>query len=153
MNRFTFYIIILLPLALPFSANAAIEMPICTEAGFQGRPDISGDRIVWEDGRDASYAIYMYDFADGTTVEIPTGGFLVGFPSISGVHVIWKEVVDENFSSFNIYCHNVISGETQEIETGISFANFRPISISGNKIIRNYNQKKGCVVTGSVTLG
>lgn len=136
MKRFVFAAIILLPLVFPYSVKATVEVPVCTEIGSQVHPDISGDRVVWEDGRDGSYTnIYMYDFADGSTIEIPTGEFSAMYPSISGIHIVWKEAIDISFSSLNIYCYNIISETTQVIESDISVHNMRPISISANKII------------------
>jgi beta propeller repeat protein len=47
---------------LPYTASAAVpsidELPICTAAGDQYAPAISGDLVVWEDGRNSTTDIF-----------------------------------------------------------------------------------------------
>jgi beta propeller repeat protein len=52
--------------------NRGGEVPICTAPNDQDRPAIYGDKIVWEDHRNESFDIYMYDLSTGKEREICT---------------------------------------------------------------------------------
>ena len=54
-----------------------------------GWPAISGDRVVWSEGR-----VFLYDIGTGTTQQLTNDGYWAMDLAISGDYVVWLDGVD-----------------------------------------------------------
>ncbi|MDD1663997.1 MAG: PKD domain-containing protein [Methanomicrobiales archaeon] len=92
----------------------------------QQNPDISGERIVWEDWSDG--LIRLYDLAGGTDVKVAPSDMWQTSPAISGSLVAWEEV--SSVGTMNITYRDLLTGTTGVLTTdGISPA------VSGQRIV------------------
>ena len=65
--------------------------PICTSAGLNWGPAISGNTVVWVDARDGDNHIYGYDLTAKREFPICTVAGNQGYPAISGDTVVWVD--------------------------------------------------------------
>jgi beta propeller repeat protein len=88
-----------------YFANAELAaFPICTTAGAQAEPDVSGSIVVWTDWRHSHADIYGYDLATKTEFAICTQASNQYAPVISGSTVVW---VDERNGQTDIFAYNL----------------------------------------------
>jgi len=120
------------------SGNADIYMydiltdtitPITANPEYQGNPDISGSRIVWED-HTINSSIHMYDLTTGIETQITPDAYFQTEPAISEDIIVWQ---DNSGGNLNIYAYNIVTG----IETQITSGPAHEINpdISGNTIV------------------
>ncbi|MHC4460887.1 MAG: dockerin type I domain-containing protein [Planctomycetota bacterium] len=82
------------------------EFPICTEPGYQGKPDIWGDWVVWHDNRDGdSYNIYGKNISSGEEIQISDSNTAF-CPSIHNRLVVWQ---DKRNGDYDIYCYDLVT--------------------------------------------
>jgi beta propeller repeat protein len=102
------------------------ETRITTNTSSQLNPDIYGERIVWQDGRNGSgdywdptgnWDIYMYDTFTSTETRITTNESLQINPAIYGDKIVWQD--DRNGNS-DIYMYNLSSSAETQITTNES---------------------------------
>jgi beta propeller repeat protein len=102
------------------------ETQITTNNSNQLNPDIYGERIVWQDGRNGSgeywnptgnWDIYMYDTFASTETRITTNESLQINPAIYGDKIVWQD--DRNGNS-DIYMYNLSSSTETQITTNES---------------------------------
>jgi beta propeller repeat protein len=102
------------------------ETQITTNTSSQLNPDIFGERIVWQDGRNGSgdywdptgnWDIYMYDTFTSTETRITTNESLQINPAIYGDQIVWQD--DRNGNS-DIYMYNLSSSTETQITTNES---------------------------------
>ena len=77
-------------IAVVYVPMAAADFPnfgICTEAGAQRCPDVSGNIVVWEDERSGDQDIYWKDLTDG--VETPLARWRRGGGTARQSTAIW----------------------------------------------------------------
>jgi len=67
------------------------EVQITEDASYQERPFISGNKIVWEDNRNANKDIYMYDLLTNKEVQITTDSSNQHSPSVYESKIIWED--------------------------------------------------------------
>jgi len=67
------------------------EFPICTNPSGQGAPAISGDIVVWADGRNGNSDVYGYNLTTGEEFAICTDPGDQVYPAISGNTVVWQD--------------------------------------------------------------
>jgi beta propeller repeat protein len=67
------------------------EFPICTDPAAQNNPAISGDIVVWQDGRNGTWDIYGYNIETQTEFPICTDPGEQVYPAISGNIVVWQD--------------------------------------------------------------
>jgi len=75
-------------------------------------PHVSGDYIVWQDGRDATgvdynWDIYMYDLSTSTEIPFRTGSYIEGGAVISGNYIVWQD--ERNDVVPDLYMYNVLT--------------------------------------------
>ncbi len=81
------------------------RFPVCEATGDQTVPDIDGDWIIWQDGRDDDGDIYGYTLAESLEIEICTdSGTAQRTPVVSGNKVVWR---DERNSQRDIYAFDL----------------------------------------------
>jgi len=111
------YIVVLAGLlALPALAveSAPGEMVVfCTAGGSQEHPDIDGDMVVWEDGRNGNRGIYSSS-EPGPGARITDETASEERPSISGDYIVWQENRDGNW---DIYLYRRSTGEETQLTT------------------------------------
>ncbi len=74
-----------------YNLNTGEERPICTEEHTQSSPDISGDWVVWIDGRRGGADIYACNLATDEERAVCTEEHLQFDPAISGDWVVWED--------------------------------------------------------------
>jgi beta propeller repeat protein len=78
----------------------APNVPICTAAGNQVLPRISGSIVVWEDHRAGNADIWGYDLATSTAFSICTDTHEQRRPRIDGDWVVWQ---DDRNGNWDVY--------------------------------------------------
>ena len=82
------------------------QLPICTESGHQGKPDIWGDWVVWHDNREGDgYNIYAKNLSSGEEIQISDSNTAF-CPSIHSELVVWQ---DKRNGGFDIYRYNLVT--------------------------------------------
>ena len=76
--------------ALAVQAAPGELVRFCTAGGPQEHPDVDGDTVVWEDGRDGKY-IYYSDTPGDTGRRATDGGGGQKYPSVSGDYIVWED--------------------------------------------------------------
>ena len=100
----------------------ALECPVSLNTSNpQLNPDISGDRIVWQD--DGSRDIFMFNLSDGQETRLTSDAEGESNPLISGSLVVWME-------GHSIFLYNL---STQDITTLTTNGNSP--ALSGSQII------------------
>jgi len=66
-----------------------VPFPVCTAVGDQTRPDISGNIVVWQDGRNGNWDIYSYDLSTGQESIICSHPTAQSNPAVDGDTVVW----------------------------------------------------------------
>jgi beta propeller repeat protein len=93
--------------------------------GSKVSPDVSGDKIVWED--DLYEGVYVYDLTTNTETLLNSFGYE---PAISGNKIVWG---DERNDSDDIYLYDITTGTETAICTNP--ADQEEPAISGDKIV------------------
>jgi beta propeller repeat protein len=100
-----------------------METQITTNTSNQLNPDIYGERIVWQDGRNGSgeywdptgnLDIYMYDTLASTETRITTNESLQINPAVYGDKIVWQ---DDRNGNWDIYMYNLSSSTETQITT------------------------------------
>lgn len=94
---------VVLTLPMPVRAQDFIT-PICTVQNNQRHPVMSGQYIVWEDGRSGVSKLYMYDLTDSSTKMVSNTSGQQLAPSISGNKIVWQ---DNRNGNWDIYLYNI----------------------------------------------
>ena len=97
--------------------TGALQM-ICTEAGDQIDPDISGQKIVWTDKRTGrgDGDIYLFDLETNQEMPVCTSRGLQQFPKVFDNRIVWVEYRD---GSPAIYLYNLSSGTEMRISESL----------------------------------
>lgn len=97
-----------------FDRDTNATVPISTASGDQWLPWTDGQRVVWEDWRNASTApdIYMYDFATQVETPVCTLAGRQQDPVISGNYIVWS---DRRSGQWKVYLLDLATGEEQMI--------------------------------------
>lgn len=82
-------------------------LPFCTASGAQERPDIDGNRVVWEDGRNGR-SIYHSSIPGSEGQRITDNSIEQRNPSISGDYIAWQ---DRRHGNWEIYLFSHSTGE------------------------------------------
>jgi len=91
---------------------AIFQVPNVT-AGLH--PDISGDYIVWKDGRNGNFDIFAYNITAGTELQIATNPSNQYEPLISGDLIVWTDARNWDGSGwtplYDIYGYDLGTGQ------------------------------------------
>lgn len=121
------------PSGIPFPESRWI--PICTASGYQIRPDIYENFIVWADDRDNEdyYEVYLYDLETETETLITEGkGGARAHPKIFGNYVVWNHGYYNNLIVYNIETEELIEPSVPE---GYSPARTVNFAVHGDYIV------------------
>ncbi len=99
-------------------------------------PDISRDKIVWEDTRNGNSDIYMYDLSTDTETRITTNTAKQSSPSIYGDIIVWQ---DDREGNTEIYMYD-LSTDTETRVTNNRLASAYP-DIYGDIIVWQDNRR------------
>jgi beta propeller repeat protein len=102
---------LLLPSAQAVGPAQGDLVHICTVSGAQERPDIDGNRVVWEDSRSEGRYIYHSSTSGGGGQRVTTEDLEHAdqrYPSISGDFIAWQ---DRRHGNSEIYLFSHSSGE------------------------------------------
>jgi TolB protein len=125
------FLILILVLVFPIFAQFT-PIPICTESHSQWYPDISGDRIVWQDSRNGFQDdIYMYDLSNGTETPIATESHDQKKPAIHGDYIVWEDYRNGFYS--DIFMYDISTGNETSICTAVDHQ--KNPDISGNIVV------------------
>ena len=101
-----------------------------TDTNIQHFPDISGDKIVWQDDRNGNWDIYMYDISTSTETQITSNNLDQISPAIHGDTIVWADARSE----WGIYMYDISTSTETKITTDNSSAQLFP-DIYGDKIV------------------
>ncbi|MDY0129321.1 MAG: PKD domain-containing protein [Methanosarcina vacuolata] len=73
------------------SASPMITETRITTSRHAQYPKIYNNRIVWEDGRNGNWSIYMYDLSTKKETHISTNESSQRFPAIYGNKIVWED--------------------------------------------------------------
>lgn len=94
-----------------------------------GRPDVSGDLIVWKDNRNGNWDIYMYDIGGGGESPVSTEPHYQNLPVTNGFVIVWQ---DDRNGTWDLYMKDIILGFEQPLVTGAG--NQGIPDIDGNRV-------------------
>ena len=113
-----------------YNLSSSNEFPICINPSIQTQSAISGNIVVWEDGRNGDSDIYGYDLDTGNEFSICTVKGTQLNPAIHGDIVVWADYRNGNG---DIYGYNLKTGEEFAICTDPG--NQQSPSIYGNVVV------------------
>ena len=96
-----------------YSISSGKASPICTNSSFQSWAAVSGNIVVWADGRNGQIGqdglpdnldIYGYNLSSNTEFSICTNSSMQNLPAISGDTVVWT---DGRNGNSDIYGYNL----------------------------------------------
>lgn len=88
------------------------ETQITANESYQWLPDIYENTIVWEDWRNYSMNIYMYDLITSTETPITTSGSAFD-PAIYGDRIVWQDYRNGS----DIYLYNLTTSTETQVTT------------------------------------
>jgi beta propeller repeat protein len=93
------------------------ERQITNSPKNEQNPDISGNRIVWEedDTETGNVDIIMYDLATGTSTQITNDPAVQRNPAIDKDQIVWDDERTYQESGLDIYRYNITTGTTDRI--------------------------------------
>lgn len=110
-----------------------VTAPTLTEGpslASKSNPDVSGDRVVWQDSRNGNADIYMYDTSTGILTQVTTNTADQTNPKISGNIIVWEDFRNGNW---DIFMYNIaLSSESQ---VTASASDQRLPAVDGNRIV------------------
>lgn len=124
--------VVCLQLTVPAALAAAPKsepVAITTDLREQLNPDISGDKIVWNDFRNGDSDIYMYDLTTRTEIPLIVAVGHQELPKIDQDKIVW---VDSQ-NSISVYMYDLTTKTETLIAAGAPMA--MDPQISGNKIV------------------
>jgi beta propeller repeat protein len=112
-----------------YDLSTTTESVVSPGPGGKIRVAISGDLVVWQDGRNGAGDIYAYDLGTATEFRVNLGDTSRHqlHPDVSGDRVVWADVRD-TYIWYEIYLRDV----TTNTDAGISLANkMTPRTLAG----------------------
>ncbi|MDW7731206.1 MAG: hypothetical protein SCH66_02125 [Methanolobus sp.] len=114
---------------------------------LQNIPDIYGDRVVWEDYRNATLPedgnnlttedwlrldvnIYMHNLSSGEDMQITANESIQWSPAIDGDLIVWEDARNGNW---DIYVYDLSTGEEMQV-TGYGSSQMNP-AVSGDGLV------------------
>ena len=114
-----------------YNLSAETEIPVLVgQAGLRSDAAIYGDRVVWQDGRNGNWDIYMYDLSTGKETRVTDDPGDQKEPQIYGGKIVWH---DDRNGNWDIYMYDVETGEETQI-TDNSAPQLEP-DVYGNIIV------------------
>lgn len=87
--------------------EAGVDRQITSDAAIQTSPDISGDRVVWQEHRDGQSDVFLHDLGTGETRRLTDDPADQIAPRISGDRVVWE---DHRHTGRDVYALDVTGG-------------------------------------------
>ena len=111
-----------IPAPAPAPTVADVAVPVTTDPADQIAPKISGDRVVWQDARNGSWDIYVYDFVTGIEMAVGTGPAEQIMPAIGGDTVAWHEYPAGDYARHapsEVVILSLVTGTSIRFDAGI----------------------------------
>lgn len=117
-----------------YDLSTSEETQLVTNVSADSRPDIFGERLVWEDRRNENSDVYMYDFMNSTEVQITDNESEQWLPSIYEDRIIWTDYRNgEDLLNPDVYMYNISTSEEMQV-TDEEFGQWAD-DIYGNNIV------------------
>ncbi|MFA6333568.1 MAG: hypothetical protein WCX22_11480, partial [Methanoregula sp.] len=69
--------------------------------GSRSMPAIDGDNVVWADGRNGPYQVFLYNLKSGVSKPVSPSGSFQMYPDISSNLIVWEDYRNSSAGSFN----------------------------------------------------
>lgn len=112
-----------------FDLPTGEERRVTTDSSAQDYARISGDRIVYMDGRRGYWHVFLHDLSTGAEQPIGTGTVSETYPDISGDRIVW---MDGRNHKNELWLYDLSTGTERQIATGA--VNPGQPSISGSRV-------------------
>lgn len=109
---------------------AVVPVQVTFDAGNQGRPDVSGDYLIWKGNQAGNWNIYMKDLSTGTYLDVTLNTATQNLPVTNGSVVVWQ---DNRNGTEDIYWRAMPGGSEQVLISGPG--NQGLSDISGNTVV------------------
>jgi beta propeller repeat protein len=123
-----------------FVSSAYAVFPVGSVAGQQVSPNVSGDIVVWQDGRtDSGGDIYGYDLTTGTEFVIASGAsYDQVSPAVSGDIVVWQ---DNRNGNQDIFGYDLAAASNPEFPICIVAGTQNTPAIDGDYVVWRDNRE------------
>lgn len=98
--------------------EAGVDRQITSDPAIQTSPDISGDRVVWQEHRDGQSDVFLHDLGTGETRRLTDDSADQIAPRISGDRVVWE---DHRHAGRDVYALDVTGGAEVRLTPEASF--------------------------------
>ena len=97
----------------------------------QSRPAVYGTKIVWQDGRNGNWDIYMHNVVTGITTRVADSTDMDEQPAMWGSRIVWQRLVGNNW---RIMCYDTSTGTETRVTAGYPYTYEKP-AIWENRIV------------------
>ena len=120
----------------------SVPVSIITNAPGSRQPDVSGDWIVYQNGRNGNSDIFAYQISTGNEIQITTNSANQYSPRISGNLIVWKDYRDDPVEQdyADLYGYDLNNRSMGEFTVSVGTEMKRLIGVDGNLVafLRSY---------------
>ncbi|NYT07165.1 MAG: PKD domain-containing protein, partial [Methanomicrobiales archaeon] len=100
-------------------------------------PSIEGHIIVWVDGRNSFWDIYLYDLESQTEILVTpdTAGSNQVDPIVSGDRIVWSDDRDKGNSQYDVYLYSITTGEEMLLSPDMTSISLEHPRLSGDYVV------------------